>query len=245
MRHLRNRLLRAAAVVVALAFAGMVTGAQASTIHTINFEATNLAIISGDPFGAAGFGMSPQGTVTGSFSFDTAVAPIVQSSNPGATNPRGWDATYFYTSFTVQLGNTTLTGALSNPAAGLNEADRIMVRDGGSIDDYFTVVSDTNVATSLTSGAILNLMRIDLFAPNITYSGTAFPSIDTLNSMNLFTQLYIELYDQGGSWLGNAQYHDLTFTAPVPLPAAFPLFGTGLGILGFLGWRRRRKAQVV
>jgi len=33
---------------------------------------------------------------------------------------------------------------------------------------------------------------------------------------------------------------DLT---PVPLPAAFPLFGTGLGILGFLGWRRRRKVQ--
>jgi hypothetical protein len=30
--------------------------------------------------------------------------------------------------------------------------------------------------------------------------------------------------------------------APVPLPAALPLFGTGLGILGFMGWRRRRKA---
>ncbi len=28
----------------------------------------------------------------------------------------------------------------------------------------------------------------------------------------------------------------------VPLPAALPLFGTGLGILGFIGWRRRRKA---
>jgi hypothetical protein len=35
---------------------------------------------------------------------------------------------------------------------------------------------------------------------------------------------------------------DLTVTH-VPLPAALPLFGTGLGILGFLGWRRRRKAQ--
>jgi hypothetical protein len=33
--------------------------------------------------------------------------------------------------------------------------------------------------------------------------------------------------------------------APIPLPAALPLFGTGLGILGFLGWRRRRKAQAV
>jgi hypothetical protein len=36
----------------------------------------------------------------------------------------------------------------------------------------------------------------------------------------------------------------LTFT-PVPLPAALPLFATGLGALGLLGWRRKRKAQAV
>jgi hypothetical protein len=29
-----------------------------------------------------------------------------------------------------------------------------------------------------------------------------------------------------------------------PLPAALPLFATGLGALGLLGWRRRRKASV-
>ena len=29
-----------------------------------------------------------------------------------------------------------------------------------------------------------------------------------------------------------------------PLPAALPLFATGLGALGLLGWRRKRKAQV-
>ena len=28
----------------------------------------------------------------------------------------------------------------------------------------------------------------------------------------------------------------------VPLPAALPLFATGLGVLGLLGWRRKRKA---
>ena len=31
--------------------------------------------------------------------------------------------------------------------------------------------------------------------------------------------------------------------APTPLPAALPLFATGLGALGLLGWRRKRKAQ--
>ena len=37
-----------------------------------------------------------------------------------------------------------------------------------------------------------------------------------------------------------------TFTADVvPLPATFPLFGSGLGALGLLGWRRKRRTQSV
>jgi hypothetical protein len=31
------------------------------------------------------------------------------------------------------------------------------------------------------------------------------------------------------------------FLAPTPLPAALPLFATGLGALGLPGWRRKRK----
>ena len=34
-------------------------------------------------------------------------------------------------------------------------------------------------------------------------------------------------------------------SAATPLPAALPLFATGLGALGLLGWRRKRKAQAV
>jgi hypothetical protein len=35
-----------------------------------------------------------------------------------------------------------------------------------------------------------------------------------------------------------------TFTPVItPLPAALPLFATGIGALGLLGWRRKRKAQ--
>jgi probable HAF family extracellular repeat protein len=34
----------------------------------------------------------------------------------------------------------------------------------------------------------------------------------------------------------------LTPVSEVPLPAALPLFATGLGMLGLLGWRRKRKA---
>jgi hypothetical protein len=36
---------------------------------------------------------------------------------------------------------------------------------------------------------------------------------------------------------------DATSTPATPLPAALPLFGTGLGALGLLGWRRKRKSR--
>jgi hypothetical protein len=39
---------------------------------------------------------------------------------------------------------------------------------------------------------------------------------------------------------------NLTITpSVVPLPAALPLFATGLGALGLLGWRRKRKATAI
>jgi hypothetical protein len=40
----------------------------------------------------------------------------------------------------------------------------------------------------------------------------------------------------------NVFYDSLNITvAQTPLPAALPLFATGLGALGLLGWRRKRK----
>jgi hypothetical protein len=50
--------------------------------------------------------------------------------------------------------------------------------------------------------------------------------------------------DQGGS----IQSTLLSGTQPIattPLPAALPLFATGLGALGLLGWRRKRKAAAL
>jgi hypothetical protein len=38
-------------------------------------------------------------------------------------------------------------------------------------------------------------------------------------------------------------FDNLVLSSATPLPAALPLFATGLGGLGLLGWRRKRKAQ--
>jgi hypothetical protein len=37
----------------------------------------------------------------------------------------------------------------------------------------------------------------------------------------------------------------ISLDSPTPLPAALPLFATGLGALGLLGWRRKRKATAL
>jgi hypothetical protein len=39
--------------------------------------------------------------------------------------------------------------------------------------------------------------------------------------------------------------YNFTTTAATPLPAALPLFATGIGGLGLLGWRRKRKVKAV
>lgn len=38
------------------------------------------------------------------------------------------------------------------------------------------------------------------------------------------------------------QGSDIGFVTTVPLPAALPLMGAGFAVLGFVGWRRKRKA---
>ncbi|MDF2366970.1 VPLPA-CTERM sorting domain-containing protein [Sneathiella sp.] len=40
------------------------------------------------------------------------------------------------------------------------------------------------------------------------------------------------------------EYANLTVSA-VPLPAALPLYGAGLAVLGFFGWRKRRKSAAL
>jgi hypothetical protein len=54
----------------------------------------------------------------------------------------------------------------------------------------------------------------------------------------------------GQSFGGPVTVTGISFTgisglSEIPLPASFPLFASGLGALGLLGWRRNRRAQAV
>jgi PEP-CTERM motif len=59
-----------------------------------------------------------------------------------------------------------------------------------------------------------------------------------------FTVLYSLVYTipDGASSIQIAWSGAFDYIPPVPLPATLPLFASGLGALGLLGWRRKRKA---
>jgi hypothetical protein len=51
--------------------------------------------------------------------------------------------------------------------------------------------------------------------------------------------------DFGVYGFANEPIDTLVLTSATPLPAALPLFASGLGALGLLGWRRKRKAAAL
>ena len=129
-----------------------------------------------------------------------------------------------------------------------------------------TLGSCANLAFCDFSGTL----DIDVTAGTITGWDITFPGLPDFNivtvafagSLRTISNGYIFtlLFDTGPSLVGysggpitgesvvrtggaGTVYGDLTGSiTPTPLPAALPLFATGLGALGLLGWRRKRKA---
>ena len=85
-------------------------------------------------------------------------------------------------------------------------------------------VSDTPLGPSTSTFAAATIASLGLIPGTYTWTwgAAAAPTLDG-PALNSFT---------------------VQIVAPtVPLPGALPLFATGLGALGLLGWRRKRKAQ--
>ena len=80
------------------------------------------------------------------------------------------------------------------------------------------------------------------------YSGTALASCTNTTGSNCEQLIYIAAalgytYIDVVANAGNVLIKEIDAVSTVPLPAALPLFATGLGGLGLLSWRRKRKAQ--
>ena len=81
--------------------------------------------------------------------------------------------------------------------------------------------------------------RADAGADN--FAVIPFETADASNTGRLF----FDVLTPGGSltFLSGHDYSSSLAESATPIPAALPLFASGLGALGLLGWRRKRKAQ--
>jgi hypothetical protein len=110
---------------------------------------------------------------------------------------------------------------------------------GGAGPSFSAIPTPQNLHISDTGNSSLLLA---------TWTGTSIKDItltfaapdDTDNDMT-----FAGVAGTGNNILNGSLIFTFTPTATTPLPATLPLLATGIGGLGLLGWRRKRKAQAV
>jgi hypothetical protein len=108
---------------------------------------------------------------------------------------------------------------------------------GGPIGDVIRFNDATLTFFSATGGGSL----ADTGLPNLILPNPT-TIVEGPNGIAIYTPALIS---QPGNDFNSGLEITYNFVSDTPLPAALPLFATGLGALGLLGWRRKRKAQAV
>jgi hypothetical protein len=99
----------------------------------------------------------------------------------------------------------------------------------------------TDSTGNITSWDFTVFLMASVFAPcSDAPVGLCFLSSNTGNILSPFGD-FIET-NTGVSFTSYANGPSGSFAPMSPVPAALPLFATGLGAIGLLGWRRKRKA---
>jgi hypothetical protein len=141
-----------------------------------------------------------------------------------------------------------ITSILSIPNLSVVAGDvRVVEPETGLVGDILRF----NFTAGVTGGPppLSTLLFYSKTPPTDSLADTPTPPTGSYTNQITLTEglngalIYAPGPNDPGFSLDAAITYDFISDSPVPLPAALPLFATGLGALGLLGWRRKRKAQ--
>jgi len=194
---------------------GTVVGVQGT--NEVDFTVT---LSTGYEFAAGGqegFTFTTDKAVT----LGTATSYYNTSPTPTATTTT-WTASGNGTGSLHDDGAGDFGGAYNNSGSGLSNP-------GGNILKFSITAAGLLLSDFITNGNG-NLFAVDI-GGICTGTGTTSPSC----GMGVSTGIaYADTTD-----------NMINLLSSTPLPAALPLFATGLGAMGLFGWRRKRKTQAV
>ena len=158
------------------------------------------------------------------------------------------------------ISSTSATVEFIAPSGNVDTPAYINVNDGGTVGHVSATYTEGPVlnptlfnggsATRSDPGQAedhfgnMNTWTGSVADPTVTFTLTASGGLTWASAANvlMLTTGYGAAYSHGFEAVTAGQYAGAYVT---PLPAALPLFATGLAGLGLLGWRRKRKAAVL
>ena len=157
-----------------------------------------------------------------------------------ATSPvwitQSLDVSYNHSAIDAHLVNFSLTGYLG----GYSVQDDNAVFSVSFFDASNTLISSATIGP-VTAGDRNNVTEFLLRGTGgLIPEGTRILLFTLTSTRSQGT--YNDGYADNLSFVATCSNNDCAVTA-TPLPAALPLFATGVGVLGLFGWRRKRKAQ--
>jgi hypothetical protein len=162
------------------------------------------------------------------------------------------DLPYLYGVYTFQTtgqaGTVFAQWEVLNPVLTYNVQGNAMEAEGW--------ITWTDTADPVLDDGFRWFAETDYFVGGQVRDGIPRLSFDSFSILSTFTSLRIVMIPGQNVGVTADQhlilsYSDGLLIAPsnaiivTPLPAALPLFATGLGVMGLLGWRRKRKAEAM
>ena len=199
---------------VALSAIASVTPARAATVT----DAVTFSITGAFDFYPTACCFSPSATATGSFDITFDPTLLYPASGTGAQSLSG-----VISDLTISVTNPNLSSSplTLNPITGFTYSPD--TSQNGTLILYSDYATDSSKEFTEVSDVVIDINGLDATLPAVV------PGV---------------WYSQAGyadTIMGSGPATGSASTEATPLPAALPLFATGLGALGLFGWRRKRK----